>query len=76
VGAFRVEASAHRVRDEIAAQLIRADAFSPAERRVRVVPYGELFRVLVGEAEDLTGAKALAERVRRTIGQDAVVMRP
>jgi hypothetical protein len=76
VGAFRVEPSARRVRDEVAAQLIRADSFSPAERRVRVVAHGELFRVLVGEAEDLAQAKALAERVRRVIGQDAVVMRP
>jgi hypothetical protein len=76
VGAYRIEASAHKVRDEIAAQLIRADAFSPSERRVRVVAYGDLFRVLVGEAERWATAAALAQRVRDVIQAEAFVMRP
>ncbi|MCW5635501.1 MAG: SPOR domain-containing protein [Rubrivivax sp.] len=76
VGAYRVEASAHKVRDRIAGRLRSDVAFGEEGWKVRVVAAGELFRVFVGETDSLEVAKALALRIRHAIQPDAFVTRP
>lgn len=76
VGAFRVEASANSVRDQVAAKMSQAASFATAQSSVRVVPRGGLFHVLVGDAADVKSANLLAARIREATQQDTFVTRP
>ena len=76
VGAFRIEASAYSVRDQVSSQLATVGTFVANEGVTRVVRRGSLFHVLVGETDSAKAATALAARVREALKQDVIVFRP
>lgn len=71
VGVFAVPANAEAVRARVATKLARSDLAVP----LRVERVGDRSHVLVGDLPDRAAAQGLAERLRRLLGQDVVILR-
>jgi rare lipoprotein A len=77
LGAFGVAANAGALRDEIAQRLAGplAEALSENLRAVRLETAGSLTRVLIGHLPDRRAAQALALRLQKLLGRDAIPYR-
>lgn len=76
VGAFRSAAAAESVREQLAAELLRAPELARLTGSLRVAEQGGLHRVWLGSASSLAAARALAARIRAATGREAFVARP